>query len=151
MASWSKRRTTKGGNQGQRVTRTTNSNGTSTYSTSKRTGNRRTTTTTSSTGKIKEVVTEHHPTLGTRRTVRTLNPTIKTSKPKKSSRIKPIKYVPVKVSRTYKNPYASEISEHNGMLGWVFTAVLLLVFGMPWYVWLIYFSVFLKFKVAFFK
>lgn len=53
MANWSKRRTTKAGNQGQRITRTTNSSGKSTYSSSKRVGNTRTTTSISSSGKIK--------------------------------------------------------------------------------------------------
>lgn len=83
MANWSKRRSFKAGNQGQRVTRTTNSKGTSTFSTSKKVGTTRTTTSFSSTGKIREYVTEHHPILGSRRTTRTINKKTKTVKPKK--------------------------------------------------------------------
>ena len=86
MANWSKRRTTKAGNQGQRITRTTNSNGKSTYSSSKKVGNTRTTTSVSSNGKIKIRTTETHPTLGRRTTTQTLNKQPKYKKPRKARR-----------------------------------------------------------------
>lgn len=94
MANWSKRRTTKAGNQGQRITRTTNSSGKSTYSSSKRVGNTRTTTSISSSGKIKIYTTEHHPTLGTRRTTQTLNkqPRVKKTKAYKPKKTRSRKY-----------------------------------------------------------
>lgn len=150
MANWSKRRTTKAGNQGQRITRTTNSNGTSTYSSSKKVGNTRTTQSTSSkNGKIKIYTTEHHPTLGTKRTVKTLNPTIKYKKPKKP-----------KSSRKTKR-YRSASSGGGSDLftlwfsvpysGWITTAIILLLVGAAWYIWLIFISAFLKFNVDYFK
>lgn len=156
MAHWSKRRTTKGGNQGQRNTRTLNTNGTSTYSYSKKVGPKRTTITNRD-GKFKEIVTEHHPTLGIRRTVRTINPEPSNhgkSRNSKSNKlhITPVKYEQVQVSRTYKNPYQSEINEKSsGWFLWGITALILLYFGMPWYIWLIYFSILLKNKVDLFK
>ena len=86
MANWSKRRSTKAGNQGQRITRTTNSTGKSTYSQSKKVGNTRTTNSFSSSGKMKVTTTESHPILGRKTTTRTLNPTPK--KPKKPRKTK---------------------------------------------------------------
>lgn len=86
MANWSKRRSSKAGNQGQRITRTTNSTGKSTYSQSKKVGNTRTTNSFSSNGKMKVTTTESHPILGRKTTTRTLNPTPK--KPKKPRKTK---------------------------------------------------------------
>ena len=85
MANWHKRRSYKSGNQGQRTTKTTSSTGKTTNSTSKRVGNVRTTYSTSSNGKMRVTTTEHHPILGTKRTTKTLNPTVKMkkSRPKK--------------------------------------------------------------------
>lgn len=86
MANWSKKYTTTFKSSKNRITRTNNSSGKSTYSTSKKVGNTRTTTSTSG-GKTKIYVTETHPTLGTRRTVTTLNktPRVKKTRPKKYS------------------------------------------------------------------
>ena len=85
MANWSKRRTFKAGNQGQRITRTSNSNGKSTYSSSKKVGNTRTTTSVSSSGKIKISTTQTHPTLGRRTTTQTLNKQPRYKKPKRTT------------------------------------------------------------------
>jgi hypothetical protein len=150
MANWSKRRTTKAGNQGQRITRTNNSNGTSTYSSSKRVGNTRTTQSTSSkNGKIKIYTTEHHPVLGTKRTVKTLNPTIKYKKPKKPS--KPRKIKNYRSSNYNSGPGLAETWFTIPYSGWITVGVLLLIFGAAWYIWLIFISAFLKFEVDFFK
>lgn len=163
MANWSKRRTTKAGNQGQRITRTTNSKGTSTYSFSKKVGNTRTTQSTSSkNGKIKVYTTESHPTLGTRRTVKTLNPTVKYKKPKKprKTRAKKAKSIGTSSSRNKHYDWSTYVpSKPSPFWDWFWgvsfwwwsSAVLLLVTGAAWYIWLIYFSAFLKFNVDIFK
>lgn len=160
MANWSKRTTFKAGNQGQRVTRTNSSKGTSTFSTSKRVGNTRTTQTTkSNSGKIKIYTTEHHPVLGTKRTVRTVNPTVKVKKPKKPRKTRPKKYKPSttrKTSRVSYNYVRAEPSAFGQWLSsiktrWWIIGVILLVLGAAWYIWLIYFSAFLKFNVDYFK
>ena len=144
MANWSKRRTFKAGNQGQRITRTNSSKGTSTYSTSKRVGNTRTTESTkSNSGKIKIYTTEHHPVLGTKRTVRTVNPTVKVKKPRntrtrsRSSGGDGVNLIALWLTVPYS--------------GWITTAAILLALGAAWYIWLIFISAFLKFEVDFFK
>lgn len=154
MANWSKRRSTKAGNQGQRITRTTNSSGKSTYSSSKRVDNTRTTTSISSSGKIKIYTTEHHPTLGTRRTTQTLNKQPRAKKPKA--------YKPKK-SRAKVSSYSYSSNEPSPIFDWIWdrlwesrtwwwlTAFGLFVMGAAWYIWLIYFSAYLKFNVDFFK
>ena len=144
MANWSKRRTFKAGNQGQRITRTNSSKGTSTYSTSKRVGNTRTTESTkSNSGKIKIYTTEHHPVLGTKRTVRTVNPTVKVKKPRKTrTRSRSSGGDGVNLIALWLTvPYS----------GWITTAAILLALGVAWYIWLIFISAFLKFEVDFFK
>lgn len=150
MANWSKRRSTKAGNQGQRITRTTNSNGTSTYSSSRRVGNTRITDSTTG-GKTKVYTTEHHPVLGTKRTVRTVNPTVRVKKPKK----------PRKTRSRYKSSgeYTSDFNPFAPIVwwmsvpysGWITVVAILLFLSSPWYIWLIFFSAFLKFEVDFFK
>jgi hypothetical protein len=83
MANWSKRRTQTFKSSKNRITRTNNTNGTSTYSSSAKVGNTRiTTSSNSANGKTKIYTTEHNPGLGTRRTVRTVNPTVRYKKPK---------------------------------------------------------------------
>lgn len=152
MANWSKRRTRKAGTGGQRVTKTLNSKGTSTFSTSKKVGNVRTTTSTSSeNGKTKIITTEHHPILGTRRTVQTLNKgtTVKRPKSKKPRKRR------IKSDETYygcggrKSPFIDWLFDVS--IWWWVTALALMIIGTPWYLWLVYCSLFLKFNVAFFK
>jgi hypothetical protein len=89
MANWSKRYTTTFKRSKNRITRTNNSKGTSTNSFSTKVGNTRTTqSTNSANGKVKVYTTQTHPTLGTKREVRTVNPTVryKKHKPYKPSR-----------------------------------------------------------------
>ena len=152
MANWSKRRSTKAGNQGQRITRTTNTSGKTTYSSSRRVGNTRITDSTSG-GKTKVYITEHHPILGTRRTVRTVNPTVRVKKPKKPKKNRSRKY---NTSSTNTgegfNPFAPIIWWISvPYSGWITVAAILLFLSSPWYIWLIYFSAYLKFNVDFFK
>ena len=160
MANWSKRRTFKAGNQGQRITRTSNSKGTSTYSFSKKVGNTRTTQSTSSkNGKIKIYTTESHPTLGTRRTVKTLNPTVRYKKPKKPKKTRTRKYKPSSSRSTSRSTYVSYNREPSAFSVWLSSisvwwwliATLLLFTGAAWYLWLMFFSAFLKFNVDIFK
>lgn len=160
MANWSKRRTFKAGNQGQRITRTTNSKGTSTYSFSKKVGNTRTTQSTNSkNGKIKVYTTETHPTLGTRRTTQTLNKQPKVKKPK-TYRPKKAKSTRSSSSRNKHYDWSTYVpSKPSPFWDWFWgvsfwwwsSAALLLVTGATWYIWLIYFSAFLKFNVDIFK
>ena len=83
MASWSKRRTQTFKSSKNRLTRTNNSKGTSTNSSSYKVGNTRVThSTNSATGKSRTYTTQTHPTLGTKREVRTNNPTVRYKKPK---------------------------------------------------------------------
>jgi hypothetical protein len=148
MANWSKRRTTKAGNQGQRITRTTNTSGKSTYSSSKRVGNTRTTTSVSSTGKIKIYTTEHHPTLGVRRTTQTLNKQPRQKKPKKPRRSRNRTYDP----NSNFNPFLPIVWWMSvPYSGWITAALILWLLSSAWYIWLIYFSAFLKLEVDYFK
>lgn len=118
MANWSKRRSTKAGNQGQRTTRTTNSNGKSTYSSSKKVGNTRTTTSISSSCKMKVYMTEQHPTLGTKRTVKTLNKT--PPKPKKAK--KP------KAAKRPRNVARNNVKYDGGDGSWIWIVLGIIVF-----------------------
>lgn len=149
MANWSKRNTQTFKGSKNRITRTNSSKGTSTYSSSKKVGNTRTTQSTkSNSGKIKIYTTETHPTLGTRRTVKTLNPTVKYKKPKRAkSRSRPKKYL-----SNYSGGSGVAVSWPSiPYIGWIAAAALLLILGAAWYIWLILISAFLKFEVDIFK
>ena len=151
MANWSKRTTKKHGNS--RFTKTTNQKGGSTNSSSFSAGKgapRITNSIKSSNNKVRQVVytTEYHPTLGTKRTQRTIYSS-SSAKPKKPKKTRTKQYksssqytgVDFNFPNIFKLPY----------IGWITTACLLLLFGAAWYIWLIYISAFLKFKVDFFK
>ena len=156
MANWSKRTTQTFKGSKNRITRTNSSKGTSTYSSSKKVGNTRTTqSTNSSNGKIKVYTTESHPTLGTKRTVKTLNPTIRYKKPKAPRKPRAKKYKPSSGSYTNYTNYNNEPSFLGSMWSeyfwwWVIGGSLLL-FGATWYIWLFFISAFLKLEVDFFK
>lgn len=152
MANWSKRTTQTFKGSKNRVTRTNSSKGTSTYSSSKRVGNTRTTqSTNSSNGKIKVYTTESHPTLGTKRTVKTLNPTIRYKKPKASRKPRAKKYKPFSQynSGSFDNFFVDLFKVPY--IGWITFASMLILFGAAWYIWLIFISAFLKFEVDIFK
>lgn len=82
MASWSKRYTQTYKSSNNRTTRTNNSKGYSTNSTSYKSGSTRVTTSTNSkTGKQKVYTTVTNPVLGRMTTSRTTNPTVRVKKP----------------------------------------------------------------------
>lgn len=147
MANWSKRTTQTFKSSKNRITRTHNSSGKSTYSSSKKVGNTRTTTSISN-GKVRIYTTETHPTLGTKRTTWSPNKQPKYKKPKRAKSPKRVK--------KYRSNYSggSVITESWFTIpykGWIATAVLLMILGAAWYIWLIFISAFLKFEVDIFK
>lgn len=133
MANWSKRRSWKSGNSGQRTTRTTSTSGKATYSNSKRIGNTRTTYSTNSDGKVKVTTTEHHPVLGTRRTTKTLN---QTTKVKKSKSRKSKAYKPSRKKYKYTGTYAGSSSDSK-FLKYVGYSILAIVLFSIFKFWLL--------------
>lgn len=159
MANWSKRSTQTFKSSKNRITRTHNSSGKSTYSSSKKVGNTRTTES-SSGGKLKVYTTEHHPTLGTRRTVRTVNPTVKYKKPKAPRKSRSRKSYSSSSGANYQHDWTQYRNREPSPFWdwfwgvswlWWIAAGLLLVTGAAWFIWLVFFSAFLKFEVDLFK
>jgi len=110
MANWSKRRSTKSGTY-SRTTKTTNSKGGSTRSTSTRVGNgpRVTESIKQQNGKVtvRRYMTEYHPYLGQKRTTKTVYNTkqTKTPKPKKPRK-----------ARATRSKYNSSTSAHTSSM-----------------------------------
>lgn len=128
MANWSKRRSKKIGSQGQRRTYTTSSTGKTTNSYSSKVGNRRTTTSMSG-GKMKQTVTETHPTLGRRTTTKNLTPAYKPpKKPKKPKKSKPFKFT--KTTRKKANtgaPWWEQGDNSSPGTFWTIVAIILVL------------------------
>lgn len=158
MANWSKRRTQTFKSSKNRITRTHNSSGKSTYSSSKKVGNTRTTTSISN-GKVRIYTTETHPTLGTKRTTWSPNKIPKTKKPRARKAGRRKSYSSSSGSNyqhdwtQYKNREPSPFWDWFWGVSWWWwvAAIALLVMGSAWFIWLIFFSAFLKFEVDLFK
>lgn len=125
MANWSKRRSWKNGNAGQRRTYTTTNTGKSTTSYSSKVGNRRVTNTMSG-GKMKQTVTETHPTLGRRTTTKNLTPAYKP--PKKPKKSKPFKFSTNKSKRANTGTsWWNEPDNSSTSTFWIVVAIILVL------------------------
>lgn len=127
MANWSKRTSRKSGTN-TRTTRTTNSKGGSTISTSGRvgTGPRVTESIKQQNGKVvhRRYTTEYHPTLGTKRTTKTVYAS-SNAKPKKPRKTKSTSYKRRRRSNTYHGGGGDE-GVTLGCLGLIFLGFLIL-------------------------
>ena len=139
MANWSKRTSRKSGTY-SRTTKTTNSKGGSTTSYSGRVGSgpRTTESIKQQNGKVvhRRYTTEYHPTLGTKRTTKTVyaSSNAKLKKPKKAKKFTPRRR---KTSnRSYSGHYVS--TPTNWAL-WGHVALVLVLLSIGWWsLWLIY-------------
>lgn len=128
MANWSKRTSRKSGTN-TRTTRTTNSKGGSTISTSGRvgTGPRVTESIKQQNGKVvhRRYTTEYHPTLGTKRTTKTVYAS-SNAKPKKPRKTKSTSYKRRRRSNTYHSGGGDDGGVTLGCLGLIFLGFLIL-------------------------
>ncbi len=165
MANWSKRRSWKSGSAGQRTTKTTSNTGKTTRSTSYKSGSTRITESIPSSGKTRVYITEHHPTLGTKRTVRTINPTKKVKQAKrprasKKSAGSKFTYVSAKAAlartgprqiRPASPPSPLMVWLRGVRLWWWPLGLTMIAIGAPWFAWMGVVSLFMMLEIPFFS